>query len=95
MILNVWLNGKKISEEISADTLLIDFVRKHGCSSVKRGCDTSNCGLCTLFVEDKPVLSCSMLAARVDASHLKIVRARRVAVLQLCLEPACVRVQVH
>ena len=55
MILNVWLNGKKISEEISADTLLIDFVRKHGCSSVKRGCDTSNCGLCTLFVEDKPV----------------------------------------
>ena len=57
MILNVWLNGKKISEEISADTLLIDFVRKHGCSSVKRGCDTSNCGLCTLFVEDKPVLS--------------------------------------
>ena len=26
MILNVWLNGKKISEEISADTLLIDFV---------------------------------------------------------------------
>ena len=61
MILNVWLNGKKISEEISADTLLIDFVRKHGCSSVKRGCDTSNCGLCTLFVEDKPVLSCSML----------------------------------
>ena len=61
---------KKISEEISADTLLIDFVRKHGCSSVKRGCDTSNCGLCTLFVEDKPVLSCSMLAARVDDKHI-------------------------
>lgn len=70
MILNVWLNGKKISEEISSDTLLIDFVRKHGCSSVKRGCDTSNCGLCTLFVEDKPVLSCSMLAARVDGKHI-------------------------
>ena len=52
MILNVWLNGKKISEEIAADMLLIDFVRAHGCSSVKRGCDTSNCGLCTLFVED-------------------------------------------
>ena len=70
MILNVWLNGKKISEEIAADTLLIDFVRAHGCSSVKRGCDTSNCGLCTLFVEDKPVLSCSMLAARVDGKHI-------------------------
>lgn len=70
MILNVWLNGKKISEEIAADMLLIDFVRAHGCSSVKRGCDTSNCGLCTLFVEDKPVLSCSMLAARVDGKHI-------------------------
>ena len=38
----------------------------NGCYSVKRGCETSNCGLCTVFVNDKPVLSCSMLAARVD-----------------------------
>lgn len=71
MILNLWLNGKRLSEEISADTLLIDFVRAHGCKSVKRGCDTSNCGLCTVFVEDKPVLSCSMLAARVDGKLLQ------------------------
>lgn len=70
MILNIWLNGKRLSEEISADTLLIDFVREHGCKSVKRGCDTSNCGLCTVFVEDKPVLSCSMLAARADGKHV-------------------------
>ena len=52
--------------EISSDQLLIDFVRDHGCYSVKRGCETSNCGLCTVFVDDKPVLSCSMLTARVD-----------------------------
>ena len=70
MILNIWLNGKKISEEIAADTLLIDFVRNHGCYSVKRGCDTSNCGLCTVFVENKPVLSCSLLAARVNGKHV-------------------------
>ena len=62
------LNDKKIVKTIEADSLLIDVVRDLGCLSVKRGCDTSNCGLCTVFVNDKPVLSCSMLAARVDGN---------------------------
>ncbi len=70
MILNTWLNGEKISAEIAADTLLIDFVRSHGCMSVKRGCDTSNCGLCTVFIDDVPVLSCSMLAARAEGRKI-------------------------
>ena len=65
MNITITLNGKKISEEIDADLLLIDFVRNHGCYSVKRGCETSNCGLCTVFLDEKPVLSCSVLAARV------------------------------
>lgn len=64
MIITLTLNGKKISDEISPDMLLIDFVRKHGCKSVKRGCETSNCGLCTVFMNDKPVLSCSVLTAK-------------------------------
>ena len=66
MNITITLNGKKISEEIDADLLLIDFVRNHGCYSVKRGCETSNCGLCTVFLDEKPVLSCSVLAARAD-----------------------------
>ena len=70
MILNTWLNGKKIQAEITADMLLIDFVRSHGCFSVKRGCDTSNCGLCTVFIDNKPVLSCSMLAIRSEGKHI-------------------------
>ena len=64
------LNDKKIVKTIEADSLLIDVVRDLGCLSVKRGCDTSNCGLCTVFVNDKPVLSCSMLAARVDGQKV-------------------------
>jgi carbon-monoxide dehydrogenase small subunit len=64
MQIELWLNGKKISAEIEPDLLLIDFVRSHGCYSVKRGCETSNCGLCTVFLDEKPVLSCSVLAAR-------------------------------
>ncbi len=60
------LNGKRVSDTVSPDTLLIDFVRAHGCYSVKRGCETSNCGLCTIFLDGKPVLSCSILALRAD-----------------------------
>ena len=66
MLVNITLNGKKLTREIEADLLLIDFVRNEGCFSVKRGCETSNCGLCTVFMDDKPVLSCSILAARAD-----------------------------
>ena len=67
MQITITLNGKKVSADVAPDALLIDFVRSHGCYSVKRGCETSNCGLCTVFLDEKPVLSCSVLAAR--ASH--------------------------
>ena len=66
MELNFTLNGKPVAAQIAPDTLLIDLGRSLGCASVKRGCDTANCGLCTLFLDDKPVLSCSLLAARVE-----------------------------
>ena len=64
MIVTITLNGKKIQRDIAPDTVLLDFVRNEGCKSVKRGCDTSNCGLCTVFIDDKPALSCSVLAMR-------------------------------
>lgn len=66
MKISLILNNKKITEDIDPDMLLIDFVRSHDCFSVKRGCETSNCGLCTVFLDDKPVLSCSVLAARAN-----------------------------
>ena len=52
--------------EIKDDTSLFDLLRAKGCYSVKCGCETENCGLCTVLVDGKSVLSCSMLAARVD-----------------------------
>ena len=70
MQITLTLNGIKVTEDVAADMLLIDFVRAHGCKSVKRGCETSNCGLCTVFLEDKPVLSCSVLAARADGKRV-------------------------
>lgn len=70
MMIHLILNGKKLDAEVAPDTLLLDFVRSQGCASVKRGCETSNCGLCTVFLEDKPVLSCSVLAVRADGKHV-------------------------
>ena len=66
MKISLVLNGKNVEAQILDDRLLIDFLRDHGCLSVKRGCESSNCGLCTVFMDDKPVLSCSVLAARAD-----------------------------
>lgn len=71
MEISVILNGKKVVDQIQPDELLIDFVRKHGCLSVKRGCETSNCGLCTVLMDEKPVLSCSVLAVRAQGHHVQ------------------------
>ena len=66
MQVQIKVNGKLIKEDVSCDLLLIDFLRNHGCYSVKRGCETSNCGLCTVWMDEKPVLSCSILAVRAN-----------------------------
>ena len=66
MEVKIKLNGRAVADDVPADTLLIDFVRAHGCTSVKRGCETSACGLCTVLLDGAPVLSCSVLAARAD-----------------------------
>ena len=70
MNISFWLNGVHRQDEVEADTLLVDFLRERGCYSVKRGCETANCGLCTVLMDDKAILSCSMLAARIDGKKI-------------------------
>lgn len=70
MEITLTLNGKKLTRSVEADTILLDFLRREGCYSVKRGCDTTNCGLCTVFMDDQPVLSCGVLAARADGHKI-------------------------
>ena len=70
MEIKLKLNGKNIAASVEADTVLLDFLRDHGCLSVKRGCDTSNCGLCTVLMDGKPILSCSTLAVRADGHEI-------------------------
>ena len=70
MNINFWLNGVNRHAEISPDTLLIDFLSNQGSFSVKRGCATANCGLCTVLMDGRPVLSCSTLAARIEGKKI-------------------------
>lgn len=70
MNISFWLNGVCISGEAEPGTLLLDFLRDKGCYSVKRGCETANCGLCTVLMDGKPVLSCSVLAVRAEGHKI-------------------------
>ena len=70
MEIKLKLNGKNVTASVDADTVLLDFLREKGCLSVKRGCDTSNCGLCTVLMDGKPILSCSTLAVRADGHEI-------------------------
>ena len=70
MKIQMTLNGKLTTAVIEPDMLLLDLLREKGCYSVKRGCETSNCGLCTVWMNGKPVLSCSVLATRADGAEI-------------------------
>ena len=70
MKIKIKVNNTLIQEEVASDLLLIDFLRSHGCYSVKRGCETANCGLCTVWMDQKPVLSCSLLCVKCDGHEI-------------------------
>ena len=59
------LNKKQVTAEVGPDTVLLSVLRDLGCKSVKCGCETTNCGLCTVWIDGKSRLSCSCTAARV------------------------------
>jgi carbon-monoxide dehydrogenase small subunit len=63
------LNGKKVSGEAEDRTLLVNFIRDNlGLTGTHVGCDTSQCGCCTVHLDGKAVKSCSMLAAQANGS---------------------------
>lgn len=77
VLISFTLNGKKIEDAVSPDKPLLEYVREKGCYSVKRGCETSNCGLCTVLMDEKPVLSCTMLAVRADGHSITTLEGRQ------------------
>ena len=68
---NLEINGKKISKEISDHTLLSVFLRDIlNLTGTHIGCDTSQCGACVVHVDGKSIKSCTALAADLDGSKI-------------------------
>ena len=69
------LNGLDVEWVIKPGEYLLDSLRSHNVKSVKKGCDGSACGVCMVLLDDKPVLSCSVLTAKVEGHRVTTVEA--------------------
>lgn len=70
MQVEVTLNGKKVILEAENEEFLADTLRANGVFSVRKGCDTTCCGLCTVWIDGKPTLSCSTLTFRAQGKEI-------------------------
>ena len=70
MKIDLNLNGKDVTWEIDPGETLLAALRRFGCVSVKRGCETGDCGACTVLLDGQPVNSCVVAAPRVRGQHV-------------------------
>ena len=73
MNLQFSLNGTLQSWEVAANEPLLDALRRHGLFSVKHGCETGECGACTVLLDGVPVTSCTMLAMQAGGHEVTTV----------------------
>ena len=65
------VNGKAASGEVEARTLLVHFLReKLGLTGTHVGCDTSQCGACTVEMDGRAVKSCTVLAGQAEGARV-------------------------
>ncbi len=71
MRLSLTVNGKAVSRDVDPQTLLVEFIREDlRLTGTHVGCDTSQCGACTVHVDGRAVKSCSMLAAQAQGKSV-------------------------
>ncbi|MBI5242215.1 MAG: (2Fe-2S)-binding protein [Elusimicrobia bacterium] len=62
--ITVNVNGADTALRVKAGEYLLDALRRHGFKGAKKGCDTGDCGSCTILLDGKPALSCLLFAAQ-------------------------------
>ncbi len=70
MQLNLPVNGESKHWTIAPGDLLLDVLRREGYFGVKRGCESGECGACTVLVNGKPINSCLMFAAQAEGCEV-------------------------
>ncbi len=70
MKINCVINNERKQLEIEAGEYLLDVLQRYHYVSVRKGCDNTSCGVCTVLIDGSPVPSCSYLAARADGKEI-------------------------
>jgi aerobic carbon-monoxide dehydrogenase small subunit len=70
----ITVNGVRRQAEVEPRMLLVDYIRDElGLTGTKIGCDTSQCGACTVHVDGKAVKSCTVLAVQADGTRVRTI----------------------
>ncbi len=70
-LINLTVNGEKVSKEIDANKTLLWFIREElGLTGTKEGCGAGECGACTVILNGNAVNSCLVMAAEADGGEL-------------------------
>ena len=68
------VNGEQVTGDVEPRLLLVHFIRDHlRLTGTHWGCDTSNCGVCVVWMDGEPVKSCTVLAAMADGRSIRTV----------------------
>lgn len=73
MKVNLKVNGQNKVFNIEPGDYLLDTLRKENYLSVKKGCDNSSCGVCTVLFDGKPIKSCTVLTAKTEGHEVTTV----------------------
>jgi carbon-monoxide dehydrogenase small subunit len=73
--LAVTVNDREVRSRVAAETSLLDFLRDHNFTEVKRGCDHGDCGACTVIMDGRAILSCLTVALQVQGRQVYTVKS--------------------
>jgi len=74
MQVTMTVNGEEVARDVEPRLLLVHFIRDHlGLTGTHWGCDTSNCGVCVVWMDGEPVKSCTVLAVMANGRSIRTV----------------------